>query len=207
MRRQGRGSFRIAFSPFPKAWLGAERDLCGSLGQSPPMLTFRTFLQSREVSPPSGGDHLLSARSPTWDVRTHARRTHAARTGHVGRMPARRWRGRRPTNLCGRPVGPLPAEIISVGFQKQLMGHAPGGISALISRLHRRSLRSKCPSEYAAFSLLPAPSLCHPLPTKLVLRRSVLQVRGERSGLRGSGSILRGTGAERSIPMLGEIWD
>ena len=46
------------------------------------MLTFRTFLQSREVSPPSGGDRLLSACSPTWDVRTHAR-THAARTPHA----------------------------------------------------------------------------------------------------------------------------
>ena len=68
---------------------------------------------------------------------THAR--HAARTGHVHRVPARRWGGRRPTNLCGHQVGQLPAKIISVGFQKQLRGHAPGGISALICRLHRPS--------------------------------------------------------------------
>ena len=90
-------------------------------------------------------------------------------------------------------MGQLPVEIILVGFQKQLMGHAPGGISALICRLHRPSLRSKCPSDCGAFSLLPAASLSHPLPTKLVLRPSVLQVRQERSGL--CGSILRGTGS------------
>lgn len=126
-----------------------------------------------------------------WDACTHAHGTRSARacarsaSQEVGREEARK-----PVQA---PGGSVACWNHQCRLQKQLMGHAPGGISALICRLHRPSLRSKCPSDCGAFSLLPAPSLCHPLPTKLVLRPSVLHVSRERSGL--CGSILRGTGS------------
>lgn len=68
------------------------------------MLTFRTFLQSPEVSPPSGGDHLLSACSPTWDARTHAR-THGRGTHRARAQNASQEVGREEAHKSVRAPG------------------------------------------------------------------------------------------------------
>ena len=139
---------------------------------------------------------------------THAR--HAARTGHVHRVPARRWGGRRPTNLCRHQVGQLPAKIISVGVQKQLRGHAPGGISVLICRLHRPSDQIRSVAQNAPVTV--RPSLSYLLPASAIHSPpnwcwDPLYSKWDEKEVASAATSCEAQEAKHSIPMLREIWD